>query len=77
MWKLALIYPALRSGRHGMWKEVRAMSGTEVRIRTRRPRAVNTDGELSTHAPARVRVLPKAIVVLASRPAPTKPVQAD
>jgi diacylglycerol kinase (ATP) len=53
------------------------MSGTEVRIRPRRLRAVNTNGELSTHTPARVRVLPKAIVVLASRPAPTKPVQTD
>src|SRR3712207_2416913 len=60
-----------------MWKEVRTMSGTEVRIRTRRPRAVNTDGELSTHTPARFRVLPEAIVVLASRSAPTKPVQTD
>jgi diacylglycerol kinase (ATP) len=77
LWKLALIYPALRCGRHGMWKDVRTMSCTEVEIRTRRPRAVNTDGELSTHTPARFRVLPKAIVVLAARAAPTKPVQTD
>jgi diacylglycerol kinase family enzyme len=65
LWKLALIYPAFRSGRHGMWKEVRTISCTEVEIRTRRPQPVNTDGEITTQTPARFRVLPKAITVLA------------
>ena len=65
LWKLALIYPAFRSGRHGMWKEVRTFSCQEVEIRTRRRKPVNTDGELTTETPARFRVLPKAVAVLA------------
>ncbi|MGH8503190.1 MAG: lipid kinase [Gammaproteobacteria bacterium] len=65
LWKLALVYPAFRSGRHGMWKEVRTVSCTEVEIRTRRPRAINTDGEITTQTPAHFKVLRKAVAVLA------------
>jgi diacylglycerol kinase (ATP) len=65
LWKLALIYPVFRSGRHGMWKEVRTISCTEVEIRTWRPQPVNTDGEITTETPARFRVVPKAVAVLA------------
>lgn len=69
LWKLALVYPAFRKGRHGMWKDVRAMSCGEVEIRTRRPKAVNTDGEITTQTPARFRVLPKAVSVFVPAPA--------
>lgn len=65
LWKLALVYPAFRSGRHGMWREVRTATCAEAEIRTRRRRAFNTDGELTTHTPARFRVLPRAVTVLA------------
>jgi diacylglycerol kinase (ATP) len=65
LWKLALVYPAFRKGRHGMWKEVRAMSCREVEIRTVRPKPVNTDGEITTQTPARFRVLRKAVAVFA------------
>ena len=64
IWKLAMIYPAFRSGRHGLWQEVRTASFQEVEIRTRRPRPVNTDGELTTRTPARFRVLRGAVSVL-------------
>jgi len=70
LWKLALVYPAFRSGRHGMWKEVRAVSCKEVEIRTRRPRSVNTDGEITTRTPARFKVARKAVAVLAPLTAP-------
>ncbi|MGI8739712.1 MAG: lipid kinase [Gammaproteobacteria bacterium] len=70
LWKLALVYPAFRSGRHGMWKEVRAISCTDVEIRTRRPRSVNTDGEITTRTPARFKVLRKAVAVLTPLDAP-------
>jgi diacylglycerol kinase (ATP) len=63
LWKLALVYPAFRKGRHGMWKEVRTMSCREVEIRTARPKAVNTDGEITTQTPARFRVLRGAVSV--------------
>ena len=63
LWKLALVYPAFRKGRHGMWKEVRTMRCSEVEIRTRRPKKIDTDGELTTETPARFRVLRKAVSV--------------
>ncbi|MFC0385989.1 lipid kinase [Muricoccus vinaceus] len=69
LWKLTLIYPAFRAGRHGLWHEVRTASAEEAEIRTRRPKAVNTDGELATQTPARFRVLRQAVRVLAPRPA--------
>lgn len=63
LWKLALIYPAFRQGRLDSWSEVRTASCTEVVIRTRRPRPINTDGEITARTPARFRVLPKAMTV--------------
>jgi YegS/Rv2252/BmrU family lipid kinase len=65
LWKLALVYPAFRSGRHGLWREVRTADFEEAEIRTHRPRAVNTDGELTTSTPASFRVLRGAVRVLA------------
>lgn len=70
LWKLALIYPAFRLGRHGMWQEVRTAACEELEIRTRRPRPVNTDGEITTATPARFRVLPRAVAVLVPPPPP-------
>jgi diacylglycerol kinase (ATP) len=68
LWKLALIYPAFRQGRLDSWSEVRTATCTEFEIRTRWPRPVNTDGEITTRTPARFRVLPKAITVFAPTP---------
>jgi diacylglycerol kinase (ATP) len=73
IWQLALIYPAFRAGRHGVWREVRTATCEQVEIRTRRPRPVNTDGELTTHTPAHFRVLRDAVAVLA----PMQPQQAS
>jgi YegS/Rv2252/BmrU family lipid kinase len=70
-WKLALIYPAFRKGRHGMWKEVRTLRCTEVEIRTGRPKKVNTDGEITTETPAQFRVLRQAVSVFAPAAGPT------
>jgi diacylglycerol kinase family enzyme len=35
-----------------------------VEIYTRRPYAINTDGEITTQTPARFRVIPQAVTVL-------------
>lgn len=64
LWKLALIYPAFREGRHGMWREVRTIAAPEIEVATRRRRRVNTDGEITTRTPARFRVLRDAIAVI-------------
>ena len=60
-WRMLRLAPALRSGRHGAWAEIRTLSGTEFELRTRRPRSVNTDGEITTRTPARFRVLRGAL----------------
>jgi len=65
LWKLALIYPAFRQGRLASWNEIRTVRCTELEIRSRRVRPINTDGELTTRTPARFRVLPKAVTVFA------------
>ncbi len=67
-WRLLLIYPAFRAGRHGLWREVRTAACTEVEIRTRRPRPVNTDGELVTRTPARFSIRKGALAVLVPMP---------
>lgn len=67
-WRLLALLPALRKGTQGQWDDVRAFQTTEVTIRTRKPRPVNTDGELSTYTPAHFRIRPKAIRVFAPPP---------
>jgi diacylglycerol kinase family enzyme len=63
VWGLLKLLPALRSGRHRHWTEIRTLAGEELEIRTRQPRSVNTDGEITTRTPAAFRVLPGAIAV--------------
>ncbi|WP_232629337.1 lipid kinase [Methylobacterium sp. Leaf118] len=64
-WRLIALLPALRRGTHGQAEDVRAFETTELKLSTRRPRAVNTDGELTTWTPAHFKVIPKAVRVLA------------
>ena len=65
-WRLLRLLPSLRKGTHGRWDDVRAFRTTEVTIRTSSPRAVNTDGELTTWTPAHFRIRPKSVVVFAA-----------
>ena len=62
-WRLLRLLPSLRNGTQGDWDDVRAFRTKEVTIRTRRPRPVNTDGELSTWTPAHFRIRPRAVLV--------------
>ncbi|MGE4061914.1 MAG: lipid kinase [Rhodospirillaceae bacterium] len=56
-WRLLLLYPAFRKGKHGVWKQVRTLKTERVEIRTRKPKSINTDGEITTHTPAHFQVL--------------------
>jgi diacylglycerol kinase (ATP) len=71
VWQLALMLRSFRSGEHGAWSEVATARGTEFEIRTRRPMAVNADGELIAETPAIFKVHPGAVSVLAPRDAGT------
>ncbi|MBW4612276.1 MAG: lipid kinase [Desmonostoc vinosum HA7617-LM4] len=63
-WQIILILPAMRQGRHINSRNVRALHGQEIRVNTRKPRPINTDGEITTYTPAHFRVIPKAVTVL-------------
>ncbi|MGU3422193.1 lipid kinase [Methylobacterium sp. D54C] len=67
-WRLLALLPALRRGTHGRAADVRAFHTQEIRLSTRRPRPVNTDGELTTRTPAHFKVFPKILQVLAPEP---------
>ncbi|MGU3664788.1 lipid kinase [Methylobacterium sp. A49B] len=67
-WRLLALLPALRRGTHGRAADVRAFHAQEIRLSTRKPRPVNTDGELTTHTPAHFKVIPKILQVFAPEP---------
>ena len=62
------LLPALRRGTQGRAGDVRAFHTREIRLSTRKPRPVNTDGELTTHTPAHFKVFPQILRVLAPEP---------
>jgi diacylglycerol kinase (ATP) len=64
-WQMLALFPSLRNGTQGSWDEVRTFRTTELTVRTRRRRAINTDGELKTHTPGRFRVLRGVVQVYA------------
>lgn len=65
VWKMVLLAPFFRAGLHGLFDDVREMRSPIFELRTRRPRAVNADGEIVTRTPARLRVLRRAVRVFA------------
>lgn len=67
VWKLALMLRDFRRGSHGLWREVRTHRCIEFEVRTRKPRPVNTDGDLVTFTPAYFSIKPDAIVVIAPK----------
>ena len=71
-WRIVALLPALRSGTYDSWPDVRGFHSADCTVHTRRPRAVNADGEIVTETPARFRVLPLAIRVFAPPP-PLRP----
>ena len=58
LWRLLVLLPVLRSGRHRRCAEIRTLAGKTIELRTSRPRSVNTEGEITTKTPPRFRVLP-------------------
>ena len=65
LWHLLALLPAIRHGWQGRWREVRTFTGTDLTVRTRHTRSVNTDGEITTETPVRFRIRPGAVEVFA------------
>lgn len=63
-WQIIAVLPAMRRGRHATWPGVRALQGQKIQLLTRKPRPINTDGEITTYTPAEFRVIPQALAVL-------------
>lgn len=63
-WQIVALLPAMRQGRHVTSSNVRSLRGQEIEVHTRKPRPINTDGEITTHTPAHFRVIPQALAVL-------------
>ncbi|MEA5616507.1 lipid kinase [Cronbergia sp. UHCC 0137] len=66
-WQIIPLLPAMRQGRHIDWDNVRALQGEEIAVYTRKPRPINTDGEITTYTPAVFKVIPRAIAVFVPR----------
>lgn len=69
VWKLLVMAPDFRAGRHGAWQEVRVEDGQQFEVRTRRPMPVNADGEIITQTPAIFTMHPAALEVFVPAPA--------
>jgi YegS/Rv2252/BmrU family lipid kinase len=63
-WQIILLLPGMRQGRHINSRNVRTLNGQEIEVYTRKPRPINTDGEITTYTPAHFRVIPQALAVL-------------
>ncbi|HBB30322.1 MAG TPA: lipid kinase [Cyanobacteria bacterium UBA9273] len=66
-WQILALLPALWQGRQAALPGVRTLNGTEIEVSTRKARAINTDGEITTHTPAKFQVIPQALPVLVPR----------
>ncbi|MEG4286743.1 lipid kinase [Microcoleus sp. A006_D1] len=64
-WEIIALLPAMRQGNHSSWPNVRALHAQEIEVYTSKRRRINTDGEITTHTPAKFRVIPQALAVIA------------
>ena len=63
LWKLILLLPLLRWGKHRGVEDVHLMAGRWFILETKRRLPVNVDGEVLAHTPVRFELVPKALDV--------------
>jgi diacylglycerol kinase (ATP) len=63
-WQMLAVLPALRRGTQTRSPWVQTWEGEEFFVYCPKPRAINTDGEITTSTPAHFKVIPKALPVL-------------
>jgi YegS/Rv2252/BmrU family lipid kinase len=68
-WQIITLLPAMRQGNHALWPGVRSIYGQEFEVVTSKRQAINTDGEITTHTPAKFSIVPRALAILVP-PAP-------
>jgi len=62
-WEMIKLLPNLWLGRYPK-KKVRLLEGQEFYIETKKPRPINTDGEITVETPAKFEVVPRALKVI-------------
>ncbi|MDB5571055.1 MAG: lipid kinase [Hyphomicrobiales bacterium] len=68
LWRLALMAFDFRAGVHGEWEDVQSETGERFVVRTRRPKAINADGEIVSQTPAVFTIRRQALEVFAPPP---------
>ncbi|MDP8936021.1 MAG: lipid kinase, partial [Cyanobacteriota bacterium] len=64
-WEIIGLLPAMRQGNYTSSPNVRALYAQEFEVNTSKRRPINTDGEITTYTPAKFRVIPQALAVIA------------
>ncbi|HSO41557.1 MAG TPA: lipid kinase [Rhodospirillales bacterium] len=67
-WRLAVMLPALRWGKHKLVEGIHTLHGERIHIETDPPMSINVDGEVVAETPADFRVLPAALPVFVPQP---------
>lgn len=62
-WEIIDLLPSLWVG-HYPEDNVRLLAGKEFFIETKKPRSINTDGEITGKTPAKFEVIPQALTVI-------------
>lgn len=68
-WQIATLLWRLKTGSLSGSKYARTIRGKSFEVVTRRPRRINTDGELIVRTPAKFEIVPEALTVLVPQPA--------
>jgi diacylglycerol kinase (ATP) len=66
-WQILAIFPSLWRGGKLNPQWLRRIEGEEIDVYTRKPHAINTDGEITTYTPAKFKVIPRALAVFVPR----------
>ena len=62
-WHIFFLLPALKTGRFNDRIGIARWEGKQIKVWTRTPKRVNTDGEITTKTPALFELVPKALEV--------------
>lgn len=77
LWRLLLVGPWLKDGRHRELQDVHITHGQRISVHTSRPLPISADGEILTHTPAEFEVLPRALPVVIPAGVSTTGLQRD
>ncbi|HEY9624623.1 MAG TPA: lipid kinase [Crinalium sp.] len=64
LWQIVPLILTIQQGQQALLPWVRDLRNQEIEIRTAEPLAINTDGEITTHTPAKFHVVPQALSVI-------------